>query len=249
MQKMVDGDFESVCERVLAAEHERTGIGTLNEKSLHAVLKNYIEPDTSKHEQRVGGYVADIFEGDHIIEIQTRNFYGMKKKLACFLENYPVTIVYPIPSEKYINWIDPETGEITERRKSPKKPHPQEMAHELIHILPYIDHPNLSFRIMYLDVEDYKIKNGWDKTGKKGSERYERMPKRLVSEKMINEVTDYEYFLPDGLSEKFTQKEFKKCAGVTNTCAQRMLYILMKLGVVERTGKQGRAYLYKRTSN
>ena len=236
--------FEMVCERVLAAEHERSGIGTLNEKSLHAVLKNYIEPDTSRHEQKIDGYVADIFEGDRIIEIQTRNFYGMKKKLSCFLDKYPVTVVYPVPNEKYINWIDPATGEITERRKSPKKPHPQEMAHELIHILPYIGHPNLSFRIMYLDVEDYKLKNGWDSTGKKGSERYERIPKRLAGEKYIREISDYAYFLPAGLPEQFTGKDFKKCAGVTNTCAQRMLYILMKLGIVNRTGKKGRAYIY-----
>ena len=238
--------FEDVCAKVISRDHESSGIGTLNEKSLHAILKEYIEPDKKKQEVKIGGFVADIFDGERITEIQTRNFYGMKKKLACFLEIYPVTIVYPIPNEKYINWIDPSTGEIIERRKSPKKPHPQEMAHELIHILPYIDHPNLSLRILYIDVEDYKLKNGWDKSGKKGSERYERIPKNLAGEKTISSTGDYDYFLPDDLPEAFTSKEFSKKAHVTRTCTGRMLCILSKVGVIERIGRKGREYIYSR---
>jgi hypothetical protein len=239
--------FEEICDKVIREAHESSGIGTLNEKTLHSVIKNYIEPDKSRQEVKIDRFVADIFRDDQVIEIQTRNFYGMKKKLSHFLEKYPVTVVYPIPNEKHINWIDPSTGEIVERRKSPKKPHPQEMAHELIHILPFLTHENLSFRIMYLDVEDYKLKNGWDASGKKGSERYERIPKRLIAEKIISCAKDYLYFIPEDLPGDFTVKEFAKKAHVTKTCASRMLYILMKLGVVERPGKRGRGYIYRIT--
>lgn len=28
--------------------------------------------------------------------------------------------MYPMPYEKYLSWIEPETGDITSRRKSPK---------------------------------------------------------------------------------------------------------------------------------
>ncbi len=241
--------FNEICKKVLASEHERAGIGTLNEKALHSVLKLYLEPDKSKHEIKIGRFVADIFRDDEIIEIQTRNFYGMKKKLAFFLEKYPVTVVYPVPNEKYINWIDPETGEIRSRRKSPKKPRPQEIAHELIHILPFIDNPNLCFHIIYINVEDYKLLNGWDRSGKKGSERYERIPTGIVSEKHIGCISDYSWFIPDTLPEKFTKKDFRKSTGITDTCAQRMLYILMKLGLIKRTGKYKRAWIYERSDH
>ena len=241
---MEEESFEEVVKRVTGRCHEAEGIGTLKEKTLHAVLKAYIEPDTSRHEQKVDGFVVDILEDDGIVEIQTRNFYGMKKKLGRLLDSHKITIVYPIPNEKQISWLDPKSGEITGSRKSPKKPHPQEMAHELIHILPYLDHPNLSFRIMYIDVEDIKLLNGWDETKKKGAERYERIPKRLVSEKYIRSREDYSYFVPEGLTDGFTQKDFKKSAKITTSCAQRMLYILMKQGIVERTGRKGRAYIY-----
>lgn len=239
--------FNKICEKVLASEHEKAGIGTLNEKALHSILKLYLEPDETRHETKIGRFVADIFRDNEIIEIQTRNFYGMKKKLAFFLERYPVTIVYPMANEKYINWIDPDTGEIKNRRRSPKKPHPQEMAHELIHILPFIEDPNLSFHIIFINVEDYRLLNGWDRSKKKGSERYERIPTAIVSEKYIRSASDYSWFIPDGLPAEFTKKEYKKSAGITDTCAQRMLYILMKLDLVRRVGKRGRAWIYARS--
>lgn len=98
---------------------ERNGIGTLSEKTVHAVLKHYYAPDESQHEIPVEGCVADIFNGKEIIEIQTRSFDRMRPKLERFLPLYPVTIVYPIPYCKHVYWIDEETGEISGGRKSP----------------------------------------------------------------------------------------------------------------------------------
>ena len=75
----------------------RQGIGTLSEKTVHAVMKNYYAPDTDMHEIPIENFVADIYTGQEIIEIQTRAFNKMRRKLDAFLPLYPVTIVYPIP--------------------------------------------------------------------------------------------------------------------------------------------------------
>lgn len=56
-----------------------------------------------------------------MIEIQTRALYRLKPKLDKFLPFYPVTVVYPISYDKWVCWINEETGEITQKRKSPKK--------------------------------------------------------------------------------------------------------------------------------
>lgn len=45
----------------------------------------------------------------------------MRRKLDAFLKIYPVTIVYPIPHVKWLSWIDEESGEMSPKRKSPKK--------------------------------------------------------------------------------------------------------------------------------
>ena len=60
-------------------------------------------------------------EDGEIIEIQTRQFNRMRGKLQAFLPLYPVTIVYPIPYEKWLIWIDEDSGELSKKRKSPKR--------------------------------------------------------------------------------------------------------------------------------
>ena len=95
------------------------GIGTLSEKALHAALKSYYEPDFESREVKVGGFVADIVGENGIIEIQTRGFDRLGRKLDAFLEAVRVTVVYPVVPKRGLCWVDPETGEIFEKRKSP----------------------------------------------------------------------------------------------------------------------------------
>jgi hypothetical protein len=57
-------------------------IGTLAEKSLHAKLKWLFANDGDLFEQAVDGYVIDVVKADRLVEIQTGNFGGMKKKLG-----------------------------------------------------------------------------------------------------------------------------------------------------------------------
>lgn len=42
--------FERARGRVIGIERQRLGIGTLSEKTVHAVLKNYYAPDEDMHE-------------------------------------------------------------------------------------------------------------------------------------------------------------------------------------------------------
>ena len=113
--------FEAAKEKIIGVDRQRLGIGTLSEKTVHAILKNYYEPDEDKQEIPIENYVADIYKDGEIIEIQTRQFNRMRDKLTAFLPQYPVTIVYPIPREKWLIWIDEESGELSNKRKSPAK--------------------------------------------------------------------------------------------------------------------------------
>ena len=112
---MSNEDFRIACERIIGTDRERSGIGTLGEKTLHAVLKNYFEPHKENQEIRIGSFIADIVNENGVIEIQTRQFNKLLRKLENFLEYCNVTIVYPIPQIKYLSWIDTETGEIVFR--------------------------------------------------------------------------------------------------------------------------------------
>ena len=139
------------------------GIGTLSEKALHAALKSYYEPDFESREVKVGSFVADIVGENGIIEIQTRGFDRLGRKLDAFLEAARVTVVYPVVPKRGLCWVDPETGEIFEKRKSPKKGAVYDVFPELYKIKNQLMHPNFRLCIPLLEVADYKYLDGYGK--------------------------------------------------------------------------------------
>lgn len=239
------GRFEAAKNIVIGRDRERQGIGTLSEKTVHAVLKNYYAPDTDMHEIPIENFVADIFTGTEIIEIQTRSFNVMRRKLETFLQFYPVTIVYPIPHEKWLSWIDEESGEASPKRKSPKRGNPYQAFIELYKIRPFLKNENLKFRFALIDMEEYRLLNGWSRDKKKGSERYDRIPTRFAEEVCIERREDYMQFIPFDLPEPFTTKDFAKSAKIPAKLAGTVLLIMNDLDIVERVGKQGNSYLYR----
>lgn len=241
--------FEQAKNRVIGINRERQGIGTLSEKTVHAVLKNYYAPDTDMHEIPIANFVADIYTGSEIIEIQTRSFNNMRRKLAAFLPEYPVTIVYPIPHVKWLSWIDEETGETSPKRKSPKKGNPYQAFIELYKIRPFLTNENLKFRFDLIDMEEYRLLNGWSRDKKKGSDRFDRIPTAFVEEVCVDRREDYMQFVPYDIPEIFTAKDFARCAKIPVRLAQTVLLILTDLEIVERIGKEGRSYLYRIREN
>ncbi len=253
MRAMIDGNdrarFRALCEETARNGRGAAGIGTLGEKTLHAVLKRYAEPDESRHEIRIGGFVADIFNDDGITEIQTRDFNKLRKKLEAFLAFTCVTLVYPVAAVKRVFWIDAGTGEITGGRLSPRKGTPGQAFFELYRIKPLLVHPNLRLRIVMLDIHEYKNLDGWSDDRKKGSSRYERIPMDIVDEVTVGGPADYARLLPEGLPGLFTAKDYKAASGLSAGNAGRAVNILCAVGCLERTGKEGRAFRYRVAGN
>ena len=239
--------FEIARQKVIGHTIQNNGIGTLKEKTIHAVLKNYYCLEPNMQEQRIQGFVADIFTGTEIIEIQSRNFNTMRKKLDTFLPLYDVTIVYPIAATKWLSWIDEETGEITSKRKSPKRGNIYTIIPELYRIKSFLGHPNLHFILTFINVEEYRLLNGWNHTKKRGSTRHDGIPTELIGEVYLHSPQDFSQFLPSTLPTTFTTKDFQKAAKISQSYATTGLHILHYMGIIERIGKQGRAYLYRRS--
>lgn len=220
-------------------------IGTLGEKTLHAAVKFYLEPDPTCHETPYLGFVADILNEDGIFEIQTRSFDRLRRKLAVFLEQSPVTVVCPLPHVKYVQWLDPVTGEISRRHKSPKTGQPWHILPELDRICDLLDHPRLRILILLLDVDEYRNLNGWSRDGKRGSTRLERIPLSLYQEIWLREKPDWQALIPPGLSPEFTRQELASLGRFSDRQSSRALRVLCRLGLCRRCGSRGRAYLYR----
>lgn len=237
--------FERAKEKIIGEERERHSIGVLSEKTVHAVVKHYLEPDPAKQEVQLAGMVADIYTGKEIIEIQTRSFDRLRKKLSVFLEIVPVTVVFPIPDVKWLIWIDEESGEFTGKRKSPVKGNPYMVFPELYKIKPYLKHPNFKLKILMIDMEEYRMLNGWSRDRKKGSSRFDRIPVALKEEWDFVRKEDYMALVPYGIPEPFTAKDFYQYAKFPARLSGIVMNILTYLEVIKRVGKQGRQILYE----
>lgn len=237
--------FREIREKTLEKERIRDGIGTLSEKTTHMILKNYYEPDPDKQEIPIGNYVADIFTGQEIIEIQSAQFGKMRDKLEAFLPEYPVTIVHPIPYKKWVIWVDEETGALSPPRKSPKKGGAYQAFLELYRIRDYLADRHLTVKLLLMEMEEYKLLNGYGKDKKIRASRYDRIPLEILEEIVIERPEDLMQFIPLELEEPFTRKQFAKAAHIDERLASLALKLYQYYGMIEHTSKEGRSYVYE----
>lgn len=221
------------------------GIGTYQEKTLHKVIKNYYEDNKEYQEVKINGYIADIFKDQRIIEIQTRSFNKLRNKLDVFLKDYKVNIIYPIAYKKYISWLDLETGEEKDFRKSPKTGSIYDCILELYKIKKYLNHPNLKITLLFIDLKEQRLLNGWNQTRKKGATRFNQIPLELIDEIEIN---SYDIFMPIK-DQEFTSVEYQKVIKRNLHCAQVSLTILNYLQIVEVVRKENRRNVYRYKDN
>lgn len=240
--------WEWAKDKILGTNRERNQIGTLSEKTVHAVVKNYYEPCEEYQEIPIEGKCADIYTADgRIIEIQTRAWHLLKPKLDLFLPGYDTTIVLPVPDHKQIIWIDPETGELCKPGPVRKYGSPYMAFAELYKIREYLNHPNIHIRLLMMDIVEYKLLSGRSKDRKKfGAERFDRIPTNLTDEIIIDMPEDYMQFVPEGLPEIFTSADFGKIAGLPERLTGYTISVLRKINVIEKVGQgDHRRYLYK----
>ena len=240
--------FCAACHAVCESVTSRSGIGVLSEKTLHSVIKRFIEPNEALQEVKVGGYYADIKNEDGIFEIQTRSFNKLRAKLTSYLETEKVTVVYPIPAVKRLIWIDAQTGELTSPRKSPKRGSYFDAFPELYKLDMLIANESLRVLLLLINMDEYRYLNGWSTDGKKGSTRHERYPIALADSLILATIEDYEGLLPSDLCSPFTSKEFASAAKIRTRIAQTVLTVLLKRGAVQCVGKSGRLNLYMKAS-
>ncbi|GHV48128.1 hypothetical protein FACS189499_06930 [Clostridia bacterium] len=214
-------------------------IGELSEKAIHRALKNfYATPDS--HEQKIGGFVADIVNRKGITEIQTGNFGKLKMKLDAFLQASHVTIVYPFEKIVHITEIDEHSGEVVAQKVRNNKSLTDFFV-ELYRIKEFLTDPNLTVCIAELEIEKTVCKS----TKKKRTAKIKR-PLKLLREIYLENSSDYAVFLPEHtekLNETFTKKEFMKLSTISKESI--LIEILQYMGIVHKSGKDGKSFLYR----
>ncbi len=217
-------------------------IGVLTEKEIHKVLKNYYSKSIEHQEVQLFKMYADIFDGEQIIEIQTKQFNKMNSKLKVFLEHYPTTIVYPLIIKKTIILYDADE-KLLRQRKSPIKRHEFEIFKELYRIKPYLVNRKLKLKILTLETVEYRRLLKVIKWRKKFAKLNE-YPIDLFDEVTI-EYPGYYLNIID-FNEAFTSTDLANKYQIPNKLATVMLNVLNDIKIVKRIGKIKNSYLYEK---
>jgi hypothetical protein len=211
-------------------------------------LKRWYAQPGDLFEVPVDGFYADIVRVDLIIEIQTKNFSSIKRKLEKLIINHPVRLVYPIPREKWIVKLNLEgDGDSpASRRRSPKRGVFEDVFWELVRIPGLLQNPNFSLELLLVEEEEVRRFDGVRGWRRRGWVTEERKLLRVVDRRVFNTPADMLAFIPATLAEPFSVAELATAANINVKLAQKMAYCLKIMGCIAPAGKRGNAILYIR---
>ena len=104
---------------------------------------------------------------------------------------------------------------------------------------------NLTVTAVMLSVDEYRLRNGWSKDGKKGSQKIERIPTGINAMSEYKSREDFYDFVPFEDGELFTQKEFSKLSGLRGRKLSAAVKVLLKVGVIVKAVDK-KPYKYKK---
>jgi hypothetical protein len=220
-----------------------SGIGLLNEKPLHASLKQWYARPGDRFEIPVDGFVIDIVRDDLLIEIQTRNFSSIKSKLNKLVLSHRVRLIYPIVQEKWIVRLA-TGGRGSIRRKSPKRGRLEDLFGELVSIPQLLSNPNFSLEVLMIRQEEVRRYEGKRKWRTRGWVIEGRQLLGVLDRRLFGHSADWLGFLPDGLGT-FTTNDLATGMNTRTELAQKMAYCLREARIIELIGRRGRANLYR----
>jgi hypothetical protein len=220
-------------------------IGLRRESGLHRALKFRYCGEKGRTEQVYGEYVCDgVTEGGEIIEVQTGSFGPLRKKLGKLLTLSPVRIVHPIILTKYIETYNAE-AQLLRRRKSPRRGSPWDLFASLLYApeLPLLR--GISVELALVDALERRIEDGKGSWRRGGASISGRELAGWRGSLVLKKPGDYRRFIPPALGGDFCAASLAAGAGISPALARKTLYVLARIGVVEKTGKMGRSIRYR----
>ncbi len=221
-------------------------IGTERESSLHAALKAMYAGEYGRTEVDSGGYVCDAQTSDgEFVEIQTGSFGPLKAKIARLSPYSRIRIVHPILMEKHIELLD-EDGAVLRRRKSPKKGSQWDVFSALVYAPELAGAPNVSIELVLISIKELRVQDGRGSWRRSGVSIRDKELLECSGAILLKRAEDYLRFLPFREDEAFTVRRLAEASSISAALARKSLYVLHCMDVVERKGKEKRAWVYER---
>jgi len=215
-----------------------------NESSLHSQVKEWYAHVGDRFEVEVDGFIVDIVRGDLLIEVQTGNFSSIREKLLSLVKNHRVRLVYPVAERKWITRVDKLGGSVVSRRRSPKTGRLVDVFDELVSVPRLGGDGNFMLEVLLVEEEEVRCKDGRGSWRRRGVSIKDHKLLKVVNSILFCSRKDYLRFLPRGLAEPFTSRQFSEASGHSLRLARRVTYVLRRMGVLRVVGKEGQAWRY-----
>ena len=157
-----------------------------------------------------------------------------------------VTVVHPVSIVKWLCWIDPQSKEISPRKRVARTERREDLLAELYSLLPYLGNPRLKFRLLLLETQDFRIKES-SASGRNKGTKYERVPISLLGEECFFEPRDFASLVPTELCGSFTVKQFSNATKLRGRDAYSAVRVLCALGLLAEAAPIGRAMAFVKT--
>jgi hypothetical protein len=221
----------------------------MTEYSLHSEVKAWYSALGDELEVRVNdGFVIDVVRDNLLIEIQTRNFSAIRKKLNKLVVDNRVRLVYPIAKLKWIIYVS-KLGDVVSRRKSPKRGKLIDLFYELVHLSYLVKNKNFSFEVLLIEEEDLRCNDGNGSWRRRGVSIKDRRLLTVFDRVVFENSRGFLRFLPFDMGESFTNKFLAKKLGISIRLAQKITYCLRKMDLISIDGKKSKELLFKVAKN
>lgn len=222
-----------------------TAIGSLNEKPLHAALKEWYREEGDLVEVPTDGFVVDLVRNGRLIEIQTGGFANMRRKFDRLLDGYPMRLVHPVAAVKWITKLDDEGRQVS-RRRSPKRGIAADVCAQLVSFPSLLSHPNFVLEVVLIEE---------DEVWRPAPAKSRRRSGHVIEERRLIEVVESAEFgtpgdlltlLPSGLPDPFTTADLARRLGRTRHLAQEVAYCLRESGALQVVSRDRKGHQYRR---
>ncbi len=217
----------------------------MTEHSLHSEIKRIYSLPGDVLEAKLDNYIVDILREGLVIEIQTKNFSAIKKKVGALIKAHQVRLVYPISENKWISYLNKDNITFN-RRKSPRRGKLTDLFRELVRIPDMLGEENFSLEVLFIDEEEIRCNDGKGSWRRRGASIKERRLIRVNDRILFQNKRDYLKILPNNLNEFFTNKEFAKSIKIPVWTARQITYCLRKSDIIQVTGKKAKELLFQK---
>jgi hypothetical protein len=221
----------------------------LNEKPLHASIKEWYAKPGDLLEAKVDGYVIDILQDATLVEIQTKNFSAIKNKVTDLISRYPIRLVHPIAKEKWIIKLPINEDTPLKRRKSPKQGQVIEIFTELVSFPELLKSPNFSLDVLLIQEEEVRKFIGKGRWRNRGWVVEERRLVSVLESHVFADPMSLQPLISNSLPDRFTSLELADALGKSRHFAQKVAYCARKMGIFNQIGKRDRSNLYVLAQN